>query len=65
MTGNAPFLSLALSQRHLNQQGVSEGQYVTMVKGEGEVEGPAVRYPNVLLPMPQARNMSVEGPTKR
>jgi hypothetical protein len=61
VAGNAAFLSLALSQRHFNQQGVFD---VTIVKGDGEVEGPAVRYLSVSLPMPQARNTLVEGPTK-
>jgi hypothetical protein len=65
VAGNAAFLSLALSQHHFSQQRVSKGRYVTIVKGEGEMEGPAVRFPSVLLPMPQARNMLVEGPRKR
>jgi hypothetical protein len=40
VAGNAALLSLALSQRHFNQQGVFEGRHVTIVsKGRRRGEG--------------------------
>jgi hypothetical protein len=39
MTGNAAFLSLALSQRHVSRCGVSEGRQVKIIKTEGGAGG--------------------------
>jgi hypothetical protein len=58
---------LALSQRHFSRCGVSESRHRTIVEGDGEggVEVPVTRYPTVVLPVPQASDVFVEGSMRR
>jgi hypothetical protein len=51
------------SQHHVSRYGISEGQHVTIVEEQGERL--ATWDPTSVLPVPQAREVLVEGSLKR
>jgi hypothetical protein len=63
VVGTAAFSPLVLSQRRVSRHGISEGRHVTIFEKEGA--RPPRRDAATLLPVPQAREMLVEGSMKR
>lgn len=57
----APFSPLVLSQRRVSRHGISEGRHVTIAEEERQ----ATRDPTTVMPVPQVREMLVEGSMKR
>ncbi|KAF7502721.1 hypothetical protein GJ744_005229 [Endocarpon pusillum] len=62
VAGTAAFSPLVPSQRRVSRHGISEGRHVTIIDEE---ERPATRDPTTVMPVPQAREMLVEGSMKR
>ncbi|ERF69035.1 hypothetical protein EPUS_08385 [Endocarpon pusillum Z07020] len=63
VAGTAAFSLLVQSQRHVSRHRISEGRHVTIIEEEGA--RPLTRDAAMLLPVPQAREVLVEGSMKR
>jgi hypothetical protein len=62
MAGTAAFSSLVPLQHHVSRHRISEGRHVTIAE---EKKRQATRDPTTVMPVPQAREVLVEGSMKR